>query len=138
MNHAYENGHALSPTSLSPPPQQQHHLSSTNQDTLLSSNNNNNNMTHHQNAANANSMMCFAQLQDDANHKHCSTGNQKALLSETLNRLGTLSKELEETDWMFEHSSMMDGGGTGGGGTDGGGYRGIGLEERHFSFGRRL
>jgi len=128
MSHTYENGVALSPTSVSP-----QHIPS-NQNALSSSNIN---ITPNSNAANANSMMCFAQLQDDANHKHCSTGNQKALLSENLHRLGKLTKELEETDWMFDSATMTDGG-TGADSAAPRGHHGIGLEERHFSFGRRL
>lgn len=78
----------------------------------------------------------FAQIRDEANHKHCSDGNQKALLTETMNRLGTLVKDIGESDWMFDrkiscHSfcRVED--------TRPPSY-GIGTEELHFSLGRRL
>jgi hypothetical protein len=84
----------------------------------------------------ANATARFAQIRDEANHKHCSEGNQKALLTETMNRLGTLVKDLGESNWMFDKNDSI--------------YMskgvedisppsyGVGTEELHFSLGRRL
>lgn len=43
----------------------------------------------------------MGEILDDADHKRCSEGNQRALLAEKLDILRQLSKELEEDEWMF-------------------------------------
>ena len=49
-----------------------------------------------------NGVIRYAQVRDESNHKHCSEGNQKALLTERLNSLRVLLKDIKESDWMFE------------------------------------
>lgn len=76
-----------------------------------------------------NSVMRYAQLKSEANHKHSVEGNKRALLAERLARLAELSNYLQETDWKytkkeFEYCEPQK--------------YGKGIEERHFSLGKRL
>ncbi len=83
----------------------------------------------HPNSDSTNGVIRYAQIREDANHEHCSEGNKRALLAERLSRLGDLAKELEESEWKYnvgDHNS------------DGPQPYGKGVEERHFSLGRRL
>ena len=43
----------------------------------------------------------MGQILDDADHKRCSEGNQRALLAEKLESLRLLTKELEKDEWMY-------------------------------------
>jgi hypothetical protein len=51
----------------------------------------------------------YEQLQHVSNHQMCLQRNQQALLTERMNQLGALVKELEETDWMFEKKNDESG-----------------------------
>ena len=57
----------------------------------------------HNNAAHFQNQIEFrlGELLDDADHKRCSEGNQRALLAEKLDTLRQLSHDLEEDEWMF-------------------------------------
>ena len=70
----------------------------------------------------------YAQVREETNHKHCSEGNQKALLVERLNGMRSLMKEIKETDWMLDEDK---------GDKDAPQPLGRGVE-RHFSLGRRI
>ncbi len=72
----------------------------------------------------------YAQIREEANHKQCSEGNQKALLVERLNNMRNLLKDIQDTNWMFDEDKN--------GGRDAPqplGKKGV---ERHFSLGRRI
>jgi hypothetical protein len=43
----------------------------------------------------------MGQILDDADHRRCSEGNQRALLAEKLENLRQLAKELEKDEWMY-------------------------------------
>ena len=43
----------------------------------------------------------FGQILDEADHRRCSEGNQRALLAEKLENLRQLTKELEKDEWMY-------------------------------------
>lgn len=43
----------------------------------------------------------LGQILDDADHRRCSEGNQRALLAEKLENLRQLTKELEKDEWMY-------------------------------------
>ena len=43
----------------------------------------------------------MGQIFDDADHRRCSEGNQRALLAEKLENLRQLTKELEKDEWMY-------------------------------------
>lgn len=43
----------------------------------------------------------MGQILDDADHRRCSEGNQRALLAEKLENLRQLTKELEKDEWMY-------------------------------------
>ena len=70
----------------------------------------------------------YAQVREETNHKHCSDGNQKALLAERLNGMRSLIKDIRETDWIFDKNK---------GRMDAPQPLGKGVE-RHFSLGRRV
>jgi hypothetical protein len=44
----------------------------------------------------------YSQLLDEADHKRCTTGNQQALLTEKVESLRSLEKELRKDDWKYE------------------------------------
>lgn len=43
----------------------------------------------------------LGQILDEADHRRCSEGNQRALLAEKLENLRQLTKELEKDEWMY-------------------------------------
>jgi hypothetical protein len=43
----------------------------------------------------------MGQILDEADHKRCSEGNQRALLAEKLESLRRLTKELETDEWKY-------------------------------------
>mmetsp|Transcript_24452 Transcript_24452/g.59872 ORF Transcript_24452/g.59872 Transcript_24452/m.59872 type:complete len:87 (+) Transcript_24452:14-274(+) len=48
----------------------------------------------------------MGQLLDEEDHKRCSEGNHRALLSENLDQLRSLVTTLKAEDWMFSASSQ--------------------------------
>jgi hypothetical protein len=50
----------------------------------------------------------MVQVLDEADHKRCSEGNQRALMVETLDRLRELTKELEKDDWKYQKNPNVD------------------------------
>jgi len=51
----------------------------------------------------------MGQILDDADHRRCSEGNQRALLAEKLESLRRLTKENEKDDWMYEPAPKSNG-----------------------------
>lgn len=51
----------------------------------------------------------MGQILDDADHKRCSEGNQRALLAEKLENLRRLTKDLEKDEWMYAPKKMTNG-----------------------------
>jgi len=87
----------------------------------------------------------YDQVIKESSHTHCSQGNQKALLHDSLNRMRNILNDIRDTDWMYEDD---DPSGLGLAGDSAHfGYKrdkdapqplGRGnLQERHFSLGRR-
>lgn len=70
----------------------------------------------------------YAQVREETNHKQCADGNKKALLTERLNGMRTLIKDIQETDWLFDDNK---------GNQETPQPLGKG-SERHFSLGRRI
>jgi len=52
----------------------------------------------------------MGQILDDADHKRCSEGNQRALLAEKLERLRLLTKDIGEDDWKYHASKSTHNG----------------------------
>ncbi|CAB9508451.1 expressed unknown protein [Seminavis robusta] len=51
----------------------------------------------------------MGQIFDDADHRRCSEGNQRALLAEKLENLRQLTKELEKDEWMYAEQKTNSG-----------------------------
>ncbi|KAL3942872.1 MAG: hypothetical protein SGBAC_002995 [Bacillariaceae sp.] len=47
----------------------------------------------------------MGQLLDEEDHKRCSEGNHRALLSENLDQLRTLATTLKAEEWMYASSA---------------------------------
>lgn len=54
-----------------------------------------------------NSEVRMAQILDDADHKRCSEGSQRALLAEKLENLRQLAKYIQMDDWKFVKKSVI-------------------------------